>query len=169
MAQYHRLFQYLMLCNLIALTKFIYSVMIDQIVSIYLLFVALKNFSSFPSNIRSIQIILHPSTPNFVSSNWSILRSLSALPILVLMIVFVRLLQKRYQCWFILIFVSVDSSRLSHNNDDNEDDRFATLKTTSNDYQASIKALHRRILCSTLHMKPLIVIEEESCELFVWL
>jgi hypothetical protein len=45
--------------------------------------VALKNFSSFPASIRSIQIILlHAYMPNFVSSNWSVLRSLSALPML---------------------------------------------------------------------------------------
>ena len=44
--------------------------------------VALKNFSSFPSNIRSIQILFHANMPNFVSSNWSTLRSLSALPML---------------------------------------------------------------------------------------
>ncbi|CAF1072776.1 unnamed protein product [Rotaria sp. Silwood1] len=44
--------------------------------------IALKNFSSFPPNIRSIQILLHANKPNFDSSNWSILRSLSALPML---------------------------------------------------------------------------------------
>ncbi|CAF3904330.1 unnamed protein product [Rotaria sordida] len=44
--------------------------------------IALKNFSSFPLNIRSIQILLHANKPNFDSSNWSILRSLSALPML---------------------------------------------------------------------------------------
>jgi len=44
--------------------------------------IALKNFSSFPSNIRSIQILFHPNMPNFVSSNWSTLRSLSVLPML---------------------------------------------------------------------------------------
>ncbi|CAF4697592.1 unnamed protein product, partial [Rotaria sp. Silwood1] len=31
--------------------------------------VALKNFSSFPSNIRSIQILFRANMPNFVSSN----------------------------------------------------------------------------------------------------
>jgi hypothetical protein len=44
--------------------------------------VALKNFSSFPTGIRSIQILLHANMPNFVASNWSTLRSLSALPML---------------------------------------------------------------------------------------
>ncbi|CAF4286715.1 unnamed protein product [Rotaria sp. Silwood2] len=44
--------------------------------------IALKNFSSFPPNIRSIQILLHADKPNFDSSNWSILRSLSALTML---------------------------------------------------------------------------------------
>ncbi|CAF1415402.1 unnamed protein product [Rotaria sp. Silwood1] len=44
--------------------------------------IALKNFSSFPPNIRSIQILLHANKPNFDSSNWSILRSLSVLPML---------------------------------------------------------------------------------------
>ena len=45
--------------------------------------IALKNFSSFPTSIRSIQILLHPNMPNFVSSNWSVLCSLSALPMLI--------------------------------------------------------------------------------------
>jgi hypothetical protein len=44
--------------------------------------VALKNFSSFPTSIRSIQILLHANMPNFVSNNWFTLRSLSALPML---------------------------------------------------------------------------------------
>ena len=44
--------------------------------------VALKDFSSFPPNIRSIQILLYPRMPNFISNNWSVLRSLSALPML---------------------------------------------------------------------------------------
>jgi hypothetical protein len=38
--------------------------------------VALKDFSSFPASLRSIQIQLHPRMPNCVSSNWSILHSL---------------------------------------------------------------------------------------------
>ena len=42
--------------------------------------VALKSFSSFPPSIRSIQILLCPHMPNFISNNWSVLRSLSALP-----------------------------------------------------------------------------------------
>ena len=42
--------------------------------------VALKSFSSFPPNIRSIQILLRSRMPNFISNNWSVLRSLSALP-----------------------------------------------------------------------------------------
>ena len=44
--------------------------------------VALKSFSSFPSSIRSIQILLCPHMPNFISNNWSVLRSLSSLPML---------------------------------------------------------------------------------------
>ncbi len=44
--------------------------------------VALKTFASFPPSIRSIQILFHPRMPNFVSTNWSVLRSLSALPML---------------------------------------------------------------------------------------
>ena len=44
--------------------------------------VALTDFSSFPPSIRSIQIQLHPYMPNCVSSNWSILRSLSYLRML---------------------------------------------------------------------------------------
>ena len=38
--------------------------------------VALKDFSSFPASLRSIQIQLHPYMPHYVSSNWSILHSL---------------------------------------------------------------------------------------------
>jgi hypothetical protein len=45
--------------------------------------IALKTFASFPSGIRSIQILFHPRMPNFVSTNWSVLRSLSALPMLI--------------------------------------------------------------------------------------
>ena len=44
--------------------------------------VALKSFSSFPPSIRSIQILLCPHMPKFISKNWSVLRSLSALPML---------------------------------------------------------------------------------------
>ena len=44
--------------------------------------VALKDFSSFPPSLRSIQIQIHPRMPNCVSSNWSILRSLSHLRML---------------------------------------------------------------------------------------
>jgi len=44
--------------------------------------VVLKNFSSFPISIHSIQILLDANMPNFVSSNWSTFRSLSALPML---------------------------------------------------------------------------------------
>ena len=44
--------------------------------------VALKDFSSFPASIRSIQIQLHPRMPNCFPSNWSILRSLSHLRML---------------------------------------------------------------------------------------
>ena len=44
--------------------------------------VALKTFASFPPGIRSIQILFHPLMPNFVSTNWSVLRSLSSLPML---------------------------------------------------------------------------------------
>ena len=44
--------------------------------------VALKSFSSFPPSIRSIQILLYARMPNCLSNNWSVLRSLSALPML---------------------------------------------------------------------------------------
>jgi len=44
--------------------------------------VALKSFSSFPPSIRSIQILLCPHMPNFISNNWSVLRSLSTLSML---------------------------------------------------------------------------------------
>ncbi|CAM4774372.1 unnamed protein product [Rotaria magnacalcarata] len=44
--------------------------------------ITLKNFSSFPSNIRSIQILLYSDKPNFSANNWSILRSLSTLSML---------------------------------------------------------------------------------------
>jgi hypothetical protein len=44
--------------------------------------VALKTFSSFPTSIRSIEIQFHLYMPNFTSTNWSVLRSLSALPML---------------------------------------------------------------------------------------
>lgn len=44
--------------------------------------ISLKTFASFPRSIRSIQIFLHPFMPNHVSSNWSVLRSLPALPML---------------------------------------------------------------------------------------
>ncbi len=44
--------------------------------------IALKTFASFPSGIRSIQILFRSHMPNFVSTNWSVLHSLSALPML---------------------------------------------------------------------------------------
>ncbi|CAF4541427.1 unnamed protein product [Rotaria socialis] len=44
--------------------------------------ITLKNLSSFPSNIRSIQILLYSDKPNFSANNWSILRSLSTLSML---------------------------------------------------------------------------------------
>ena len=141
--------------------------------------VALKDFSSFPSNIRSIQIILHPNMPNFVSNNWSILRSLSALPMLVSLDIVIHdsdagfdhsICQIIAETVPILVHFSVrfrNSTGLPR--DDDQDDRLATLKTTFNDYQASIKELYRRILCSTSHLKPLIVLEERYYGLNVWL
>jgi hypothetical protein len=45
--------------------------------------IALKNFPSFLTGIRSIQILLRGIMPNSVSSDWSILRSISALPMLI--------------------------------------------------------------------------------------
>ena len=45
--------------------------------------VALKSLSSFPPSIRSIQILLGPRMPNFILNNWSVLRSLSALSMLI--------------------------------------------------------------------------------------
>jgi len=44
--------------------------------------ITLKNFSSFPPNIHSIQILLFGHRPNFDLSNWSMLRSLSSLSML---------------------------------------------------------------------------------------
>ena len=44
--------------------------------------IALKTFASFPTSIRSIEIQFRPYMPNFSSTNWSVLRSLSALPML---------------------------------------------------------------------------------------
>ena len=44
--------------------------------------VALKDFSSFPTSIRSIQILFRPFLPNYLAVNWSVLRSLSTLPML---------------------------------------------------------------------------------------
>ena len=44
--------------------------------------VALKDFSSFPPSIRSIQILFRPFLPNYLAVNWSVLRSLSTLPML---------------------------------------------------------------------------------------
>jgi hypothetical protein len=45
--------------------------------------IALKNFPSFLTGIRSIQILLRGIMPNSVSSDWSMLRSISALPMLI--------------------------------------------------------------------------------------
>ena len=44
--------------------------------------VALKDFSSFPTSIRSIQILFRPFLPNYLAINWSVLLSLSTLPML---------------------------------------------------------------------------------------
>ena len=44
--------------------------------------IALKTFASFPTSIRSIEIQFRPYMPKFTSTNWSVLRSLSALPML---------------------------------------------------------------------------------------
>lgn len=44
--------------------------------------VALQDFSSFPTSIRSIQILFRPFLPNYLAVNWSVLRSLSTLPML---------------------------------------------------------------------------------------
>jgi hypothetical protein len=45
--------------------------------------IALKNFPSFLTGIRSIQILLRGIMPNSVSSDWSMLRSISASPMLI--------------------------------------------------------------------------------------
>lgn len=141
--------------------------------------IALRNFSSSSPNIRSIQIILHPYMPNFLSSNWSILRSLSSLPMLASLDIVIHDADTAFDhtiCQIIaetvpmLVHFSIrfrNSTGLPH--DDDGDVRLATVRAAFNDYQTSIKELHRCILCSTSHMKPLIVIEDGGCGLTVWL
>ncbi|CAF0720233.1 unnamed protein product [Rotaria sp. Silwood1] len=61
-----------------------------------------------------------------------------------------------------------DDEEDDENNKD-EDDDLAFMESMFDVYRASIKELHRRILCLPFHMKPLIVIEEGGCGLTVWL
>ncbi|CAF2213932.1 unnamed protein product [Rotaria magnacalcarata] len=191
--------------------------------------VALKNFSSFPSNIRSIQILFRANMPNFVSSNWSTLRSLSALPMLTSLHIVINDMNTGLDdisCQIIAetvpMFVNfgicfrrdsgmppcdsvdhciefdpalidvandftspiIDDEDDEDNEDgdyedcedgdyedyeDDQDDDLAFLESIFDFYRASIKELHRRILCLPFHMKPLIVIEEGGCGLTVWL
>jgi hypothetical protein len=197
--------------------------------------VALKNFSSFPSNIRSIQILIRANMPNFVSSNWSTLRSLSALPMLTSLHIVINDMNTGLDdisCQIIAetvpmfvhfgIYFRRDSGMPAHDSvdhciefdpapidvandftspiiddeddednededyqdyeddennqdeddedyDDDEDDDLVFLESIFDVYRASIKELHRRILCLPFHMKPLIVIEEGGCGITVWL
>ncbi|CAF2741016.1 unnamed protein product [Rotaria sp. Silwood2] len=182
--------------------------------------VALKNFSSFPSNIRSIQILFRANMPNFVSSNWSTLRSLSALPMLTSLHIVINDMNTGLDdisCQIIAETVPMfvhfgirfrrdsgmpprdsvdhciefdpalidvandftssiiddedneDNEDEDYENNEDEDDDLAFLESIFDVYRASIKELHRRILCLSFHMKPLIVIEEGGCGLTVWL
>ncbi|CAF4502227.1 unnamed protein product [Rotaria sp. Silwood2] len=172
--------------------------------------VALKNFSSFPSNIRSIQILFRANMLNFVSSNWSTLRSLSALPMLTSLHIIINDMNTGLDdiscqiitetvpmfvhfgihfrrdsgmppCDSVVHCIEFDPALIDVANDftspiiddeddeNNEDDDLAFLESIFDVYRASIKELHRRILCLSFHMKPLIVIEEGGCGLTVWL
>jgi hypothetical protein len=173
--------------------------------------VALKSFSSFPTNIRSIRILFHANMPNFVSTNWSILRSVSSLPMLTSLHIIINDMNTgldditcqiiaetvpilvhfgicfrrnsgtlgpgcddRYAEFDPAIFDFLDDpNHLFIVDEDDEDDEdyedLSLLESAFDKYRLSIKELHRRILRLSLHMNPLIVVEEEGCGLTVWL
>ncbi|CAF4846538.1 unnamed protein product, partial [Rotaria sp. Silwood2] len=140
-------------------------------------------------------ILFRANMPNFVSSNWSTLRSLSALPMLTSLHIVINDMNTGLDdisCQIItetvpmfvhfgihfrrdsgmpprdsvvhciefdpaLIDVANDfTSPIIDDEDDenNEDDDLAFLESIFDVYRASIKELHRRILCLSFHMKP---------------
>jgi hypothetical protein len=154
--------------------------------------VALKNFSSFPASIRSIQILLHDNMPNFVSCNWSTLRSLSALPMLSSLHIVLNDMTTPLDdisCQIIaeivpmfvhfgLCFRSQVGKTESDESDspaDLDTPRDFEIDDTSfsddvfDDYRTSIEELRRRILLLPLHLEAIIIVEEEGCGLTVWL
>ena len=143
--------------------------------------VALKTFSSFPTSIRSIEIQFHPYMPNFTSTNWSVLRSLSALPMLTsLHIAFDDITTglDELSCQIIAETVPMlvhfgiyfrSQSGIPTSDDDEDDADLSLLKSLFNMYRNSINEIHRRILCLSFHTKPMIVVEEEGYGLNVWL
>ena len=139
---------------------------------------ALKTFSSFPSNIRSIQIILHPHMPNFLFNNWSVLSSFSALPMLVSLDIVIHdsdtgldqsSCQMIAQTVAMLVHFSIRFRKSTEVPCNDVDDRVPILEKVFYHYQASIKELYRRILSATSHLKPLIALEEKFCGLTLWL
>jgi hypothetical protein len=163
--------------------------------------IALKNFASFPTSIRSIQILFHANMPNFVSINWWTLRSLSALPMLTSLHIVLNDMTTGLDdisCQIIaetvpmfvhfgICFrsqsgmstpkcsnhpVNFDPTLFANANGllyDIVDDDDYLPDSVFDDYRTSIEELRRRILDLTIHIKPLIVVEEENCGLTVWL
>ena len=116
--------------------------------------------------------------PNFQSTNWSTLHSLSSLSKLISFDIVIHdadtgldqsICQIIAQTVPMLIHFSIrfrHSTGLPHSYVDHH---VTTLKKTFSDYQTSIKELYHQIFYSTLYMKRLIVLEEGSCGLTIWL
>ena len=168
--------------------------------------ISLKSFVSFPRGIRSIQIFLHPFMPHHVSSNWSVFRSLSVLPMLTSLHIVLNDISTgldEHTCHIIAEAVptlahfgicfrrrmlpsnpnrvlspadtgptiaellAADPTLVIEEDDDVDSPSF--MQWVFEEYRVSIEEIHRRILCLSVHRKPLIVVEEEGCGLTVWL
>ena len=136
---------------------------------------ALKAFStSFPSLIRSIQIILHPHMPNFLFNNCSVLSSISPLPMVVSLDIVIHDSDTgldQSNCQIIaqtgpmLVHFSIRFPKSTEVPYNDVDDRVTILEKVFHHYQASIKELYRRILSATSHLTSFIALEEEFCGL----
>lgn len=129
-------------------------------------------------------------------SNWSVLRSLSALPMLTSLDIVLNDINTgldQSSCQIIaeivpmLVHFGIFFRRrngLSHPDDgvpltgidptlpieeDGDPDSESFLESIFNEYQMSIEDIRRRILRLSLYAEPLIVVEEEGCGLTVWL
>jgi hypothetical protein len=133
-------------------------------------FISLKTFSSFPYTIRSIHIVLHDYLPGFESCNWSVLRSLSSLPMIkslrILLNNMINILNDD-TCKIIAetIPILVDFVICFRWKRGKRD---AHVDFVFNNHQVFIEKLHRRIVLLPLDRMPNILVENGGCGLMAW-